>query len=58
VQLDLPLTHFHEFEDAYPARWTVVRMYCEGWNYNRFAGALSVRTARPTPCAGLHRRGL
>lgn len=31
VQLELELTHFHEFEDAYEARWTVVRMFYEGW---------------------------
>jgi hypothetical protein len=26
VQLPLPVTRFHQFEDAYQARWTVVRM--------------------------------
>jgi hypothetical protein len=26
VQLPLPVTHFHQFEDAYRARFTVVRM--------------------------------
>ena len=31
LQLELPLETFHEFEDAYEARWTVVRMYHEGW---------------------------
>jgi hypothetical protein len=30
VQLPLPLTGFHQFEDAYRARWTVVRMCYEG----------------------------
>lgn len=30
VQLELELTHFHDFEDAYEARWTVVRMFYEG----------------------------
>jgi len=40
VTLDLPLTHFHQFQDAYRARWAVVRMYFEGWNYNSIAGAL------------------
>jgi hypothetical protein len=29
VQLPLPITRFHTFEDAYQARWTVVRLfYC------------------------------
>jgi hypothetical protein len=32
VQLPLPVTHFHQFEDAYWARFTVVRMYYEGWH--------------------------
>ena len=27
VQLELELTHFHDFEDAYEARWAVVRMF-------------------------------
>lgn len=31
VQLPLPLTRFHQFEEAYRARWAVVRMYYEGW---------------------------
>jgi len=30
VQLSLPVTEFHQFEDAYRARWTVVRMFHEG----------------------------
>ncbi|MCL4546083.1 MAG: hypothetical protein M1118_16080 [Chloroflexi bacterium] len=29
VQLPLPITYFHQFEDAYQARWTVVRMYTD-----------------------------
>ena len=31
VQLELQLEQFYEFEDAYQARWTVVRMFYEGW---------------------------
>jgi len=40
VQLPLDLTLFHEFEDAYQARWTVVRMYYEGWHAQSIAGCL------------------
>ncbi|HFQ94696.1 MAG TPA: hypothetical protein ENK32_11840 [Anaerolineae bacterium] len=40
VQLALELTHFHEFEDAYEARWTVVRMFYEGWNKKSIAAVL------------------
>lgn len=40
VQLELELTYFHEFEDAYEARWTVVRMYYEGWNKKSIAAVL------------------
>lgn len=42
VQLELKLVHFHEFEDAYEARWTVVRMYYEGWNVKSIADLLKV----------------
>lgn len=42
VQLELKLVHFHDFEDAYEARWTVVRMYYEGWNMKSIAGLLKV----------------
>jgi transposase InsO family protein/transposase len=40
VQLELELTHFHDFEDAYEARWTVVRMFYEGWNKKSIAAVL------------------
>jgi len=40
VQLALELTTFHEFEDAYQARWTVVQMWYEGWNKKSIAGCL------------------
>jgi hypothetical protein len=42
VQLPLPLTHFHQFEDAYRARWTVVRMYYEGWQQRSVAKVLDL----------------
>lgn len=42
VQLELKLVHFHDFEDAYEARWTIVRMYYEGWNMKSIAGLLKV----------------
>lgn len=36
VQLPLEWIEFHAFEDAYHARWTVVRMYYEGWHMRRW----------------------
>jgi transposase InsO family protein/transposase len=42
VQLPLPWTTFHQFEDAYQARWTVVRMYYEGWHMTSIAGVLDL----------------
>lgn len=42
VQLELELTHFHDFEDAFEARWTVVRMFYEGWNKKCIAGVLKL----------------
>jgi hypothetical protein len=42
VQLELKLTHFHEFAEAYEARWTVVRMYYEGWNKSSIANLLKL----------------
>ena len=42
VQLELELTYFHDFEDAYEARWTVVRMYYEGWNKKSIAAVLKL----------------
>lgn len=42
VQLELPLETFHEFEDAYQARWTVVRMYHEGWKKQSIANLLKL----------------
>jgi transposase InsO family protein len=40
VQLELNLLAFSEFADAYQARWTVVRMWYEGWNKRSIAGCL------------------
>jgi len=42
VQLPLPVTGYHQFEDAYRARWTVVRMYYEGWHRTSIAGVLQL----------------
>ena len=42
VQLPLAWTVFHDFEDAYRARWTVVRMYYEGWHAQSIAGCLKL----------------
>ena len=42
VQLPLPWTTFHQFEDAYQARWTVVRLYYEGWHQHSIAGVLKL----------------
>jgi transposase InsO family protein len=45
VQLALDFTTFHDFEDAYQARWKVVRMYIEGWNIKSIAGCLKLSRA-------------
>lgn len=42
IQLEFALETFHEFEDAYQARWTVVRMYYEGWKKKSIAGLLKL----------------
>jgi transposase InsO family protein len=42
VQLELGLERFHDFEDAYEARWTVVRMFYEGWNKKSIANLLKL----------------
>ena len=42
VQLELQLESFHDFEDAYDARWRVVQMFCEGWNKKSIAGVLKL----------------
>lgn len=42
VQLPLQWTLFHQFEDAYRARWWVVRLYYEGWQKQSIAGCLQL----------------
>lgn len=48
VQLELEVTHFHDFEDAYEARWTVVRMFYEGWNKKSIAAVLKLARSHVT----------
>ena len=47
VQLELQMPVFAAFAEAYQARWTVVRMWYEGWNKQSIAGCLQVVT---DPC--------
>jgi transposase InsO family protein len=42
VQLPLPGTTFHQFDDAYRARWAVVRLHYEGWHQQSIAGYLQL----------------
>jgi putative transposase len=42
IQLELGLTTFTAFADAYQARWTVVRMAYEGWNKKSIADCLKL----------------
>jgi transposase InsO family protein/transposase len=42
LQLELDLTTFSSFADAYQARWTVVRMAQEGWNKKSIAACLNL----------------
>ena len=42
LQLELDLTTFSSFGDAYQARWTVVRMAQEGWNKTSIADCLKL----------------
>ena len=42
VQLAFEFTEFHQFDDAYQARWTVVKMWAQGWNKKSIAGCLKV----------------
>jgi len=42
LQLDLPMPAFADFAEAYQARWTVVRMWSEGWNKKSIAGCLKL----------------
>jgi transposase InsO family protein/transposase len=45
VQLALDFPTFHDFEDAYRARWTVVRLFYEGWSKQSIAGYLKLTRA-------------
>ena len=42
VQLPLPVTGYHQFDDAYRARWTVVKMHYEGWQGQSIAKCLGL----------------
>jgi len=42
VQLELQFETFHNFEDAYEARWTVIRLFYEGWNKKSIANLLKL----------------
>ncbi len=42
TQLPLPWTRFHAFDDAYRARWTVVKLFYEGWQQQSIAGCLQL----------------
>jgi transposase len=42
MQLELALTTFASFREAYQARWTVVRMAAEGWNKKSIADCLKL----------------
>jgi transposase InsO family protein len=44
VQLELEFSpqQFHEFQDAYQARWTVIQMHSQGWNKKSIAGCLKL----------------
>jgi len=42
IQLELALTTFSSFSEAYQARWTVVRMASEGWNKKSIADCLTL----------------
>lgn len=42
IQMTLKIEAFHEFEDAYQARWMVVRMYYEGWRKQSISDVLKL----------------
>jgi transposase InsO family protein len=42
AQLPLPWKTFHQFADAYQARWQVVRLFYEGWHQQSIAGCLQL----------------
>jgi transposase InsO family protein len=41
-QLEMPFKTFHDFDDAYQARFAVVRMAQEGWNHESIAACLKL----------------
>jgi transposase InsO family protein len=58
VQLELGMPAFSDFTNAYQARWTVVRMWYEGWNKRSIAGCLKLsRTHVYTILAAFERDG-
>jgi transposase InsO family protein len=42
VQLELDFPTFHDFEDAYQARWPVIQMHFQGWNPKSIGGLLKL----------------
>lgn len=38
IQLEFDLPYYHDFKDAYQARWWIVKFYYEGWNKKSIAG--------------------
>jgi hypothetical protein len=42
IQLELDLTTFSSYADAYQARWRVVRMAAEGWHKKSIAACLTL----------------
>ena len=42
IQLELDQTTFSSYDDAYQARWRVVRMASEGWNKQSIADCLKL----------------
>jgi transposase len=58
VQLEFALPTFSDFADAYQARWTVVRLWYEGWNKRSIAGCLKLSRAHVyTILAAFEREG-
>jgi hypothetical protein len=45
IQLEFDLTTFSSYDDAYQARWRVVRMASEGWNKKSIADCLKLSRA-------------
>jgi transposase len=55
LKLDLPPT-YHDYEDAYQARWQVVRMHYEGWNQTSIAAVLHLSRRHVGRILGLFER--